>query len=269
MIIRNNLWKDGKHKCLTMSYDDGTVWDYKLVEIFDKYGIRGTFHLNSSFFESRNDTTVKKEDIKELYKNHEISLHSYTHPTFGELPDFVIADELNIDRKNLEKLCGYTIRGLSYPNGMVSIEDRIENLCKMCGMKYGRATECKTDFRLPKDFLCWYPTAHHSGNIEELFDKLLNVRDFWLNMPLMYVWGHSYEFDRNNNWELIENFCKKAGGNGDVWYATNIEIYDYVTASRSIDYGLDYHTAYNPSAISVWITVNGKPVELKPGHNSF
>lgn len=40
---------------------------------------------------------------------------------------------------------------------------------------------------------------------------------------LMYVWGHSYEFDNDNNWELMERFCAMAGGRGDIWYATNLE----------------------------------------------
>ena len=29
----------GKHKVLTMSYDDGKIFDRKLIEIFNKYGI--------------------------------------------------------------------------------------------------------------------------------------------------------------------------------------------------------------------------------------
>ena len=33
----------GKHKVLTMSYDDGKIFDRKLIEIFNKYGIKGTF----------------------------------------------------------------------------------------------------------------------------------------------------------------------------------------------------------------------------------
>ena len=39
----------GKHKALTMSYDDGRTYDRQLVEIFNRYGIKGTFHLNSGF----------------------------------------------------------------------------------------------------------------------------------------------------------------------------------------------------------------------------
>ena len=37
----------GKHKALTMSYDDGKQEDLRLVEIFNRYGIKGTFHINS------------------------------------------------------------------------------------------------------------------------------------------------------------------------------------------------------------------------------
>lgn len=267
MKIRNNLWKDGKSKCLTMSYDDGTIEDYRLVEIFNKNGIRGTFHLNSSFFEYRRDTTVKAEDVKSLYAGHEVSLHTYTHPTLTELPDFVILDEMNIDRKNLEKMCGYTVRGMSYPNGR--FDERIKRLCAVCGMKYARTVAPTNGFALPCDFMEWSPTSHHGADIKGLFDKLISLPSFSLNMPLLYIWGHSFEFERGNSWEHIEDFCSHASNHPDVWYATNIEIYDYVTASRSIDYGLDYHTAYNPSAVSVWISVDGKPVELKPGHNEF
>ena len=36
----------GKHKVLTMSYDDGRLEDRRLVALFNRYGIRGTFNLN-------------------------------------------------------------------------------------------------------------------------------------------------------------------------------------------------------------------------------
>jgi len=35
-------------------------------------------------------------------------------------------------------------------------------------------------------------------------------------LKLMYVWGHSYEFDNNNNWNVIEDFCKLMGGRDDI-----------------------------------------------------
>ena len=37
----------GKNKALTFSYDDGVTQDVRLIEIFNKYGLRATFNLNS------------------------------------------------------------------------------------------------------------------------------------------------------------------------------------------------------------------------------
>ena len=38
----------GKHKVLTMSYDDGKIHDRRLIALFNKYGIKGTFHINGN-----------------------------------------------------------------------------------------------------------------------------------------------------------------------------------------------------------------------------
>ena len=49
----------GKHKVLTMSYDDGRLEDRRLVEIFNRNGIRGTFNLNAGLI--REDRIPKEE----------------------------------------------------------------------------------------------------------------------------------------------------------------------------------------------------------------
>ena len=38
---------NGKNKALTFSYDDGVTQDKRLIEIFNKYGLKATFNLNS------------------------------------------------------------------------------------------------------------------------------------------------------------------------------------------------------------------------------
>lgn len=45
---------DGKCKAATFSYDDGVKADIKLIKIFDKYGVKGTFNLNSILFDCEN-----------------------------------------------------------------------------------------------------------------------------------------------------------------------------------------------------------------------
>ena len=46
--ITYNYYPGGKTKALTMSFDDGRIFDRDLIIMFNKYGIKGTFHLISS-----------------------------------------------------------------------------------------------------------------------------------------------------------------------------------------------------------------------------
>ena len=81
----------------------------------------------------------------------------------------------------------------------------------------------------------------------------------------MYVWGHSYEFDEQNNWELIEDFCQYISDRKDIWYATNIEIRDYIEACKNLQFSTNQSTIYNPNAISIWLNVNDEIVEVAAG----
>lgn len=47
------ILKDGKTKVLTLSYDDGVVQDIRLIEIMNKYGLKGTFNINSGMYLQR------------------------------------------------------------------------------------------------------------------------------------------------------------------------------------------------------------------------
>ena len=82
---------------------------------------------------------------------------------------------------------------------------------------------------------------------------------------MMYVWGHSYEFTNDNNWDLIENFCKLTGGRDDIWYATNIQIVDYMDVCNRLQFSSDLSFVFNPSAQSAWLNVGGEIMEIKGG----
>jgi hypothetical protein len=64
---------------------------------------------------------------------------------------------------------------------------------------------------------------------------------------------------------LIEEFCQLVSNQPDVWYATNIEIIDYLEAAQRLQYSASCNMVYNPSVLSVWITVNDMPVEIRGG----
>ena len=82
---------------------------------------------------------------------------------------------------------------------------------------------------------------------------------------MFYVWGHSYEFPRDNNWDLIEDLCRYMGGRDDIWYATGIELYDYAMAFQRLEKSLDEKIIYNPSALDVWFVAEGETYCVKAG----
>ena len=244
----------GKHKALTMSYDDGRVQDRRLISIFNQYGIRGTFHLNSGRFQEGN--RILPEEIPQLYAGHEIACHTVTHPTIARCPLPEVAEEVLQDRIALEKITGTPIRGLSYPNG--SFSEEIERLLPACGIRYSRVVGNSDGFALPEDPYRWMATCHHKHNLLALGQQFrdLSKRQY---LYLMYVWGHSYEFDNDDNWDLMEDFCRMMGGREDIWYCTNIEFMDCMDDFGRLQFAADNSFVYNPNARDCWISVNDQP----------
>ena len=261
-MISFDVFKNGKRNAVTLSYDDGTVWDIKLIEILDKYNVKSTFHINSGLLDSgdKNYERLGKKDVADVYKNHEVSAHGVFHRDLIYLPLANIISEIFDDRKNLENLCGYPVRGLSYANGFYN--DEVINALKTCGIEYARVAKSSNSFKLPENFLAWQPTCHHRDAVETC-NRFLNNHNY--EGKLLYVWGHSFEFQLNNNWHMIEELCKKLSDSDELWFATNIEIYDYVMAQRKLKISADNRIIYNPSYNSVWIMVDGEPCEIQGG----
>ncbi|OPA73453.1 polysaccharide deacetylase [Paenibacillus selenitireducens] len=250
----------GKHKALTMSYDDGRAADRRLIGLFNEHGIKGTFHVNSGL--AGQGDRIPLEEMADIFLDHEVSAHTVTHPTMARCSKEQIIEEIIGDRKRLESAVGYSVRGFSYPNG--SFNRQIKEMLPFLGIEYARTVESHGDFRMPDDFMEWRPTCHHNGNLLELAEtfKGLNKRQY---LYLMYVWGHSYEFDRDNNWGLIESFCETIGGRDDIWYATNMEIADYVNGYRRLRFSASMDFVFNPSYSSIWLEVNGVILEARGG----
>ena len=251
---------DGKHKVLTMSYDDGKKADRKLVSIFNRYGIKGTFHINAGLF--GDERRILPEEFQELYRGHEVSCHTYTHPTIARCPMEQVVKQILDDREGLEKIMGYPVRGLSYPNGSYSKE--IMDVLPKLGIRYARVVGNTDGFALPENYFEWKATCHHNHNLLALGEEFVNLHKTQY-LYMMYVWGHSYEFDDKGNWDLIEDFCKLVSQKEDIWYATNIQIVDYMEAASRLQFAADMSFVYNPSVQSVWLSVAKEIVEVKGG----
>ena len=264
---------NGLHKALTLSYDDGVEQDVRLMDILDRHGIRCTFNLNSGCFAPEGTTypagtihrRMSQAQVARVYANpnHEVAAHCLTHASLTELSPAEIAHEVLADRENLEAMFGGIVRGLAYPFGTYSAE--VAETLKATGVAYARTVGSTNDFSIPTNWLTLHPTCHHNApNLPELCDRFLNDSAPF-GSHLFYLWGHSYEFESDNNWHVIEDFCEKMGGRDDIWYATNIEIVDYVNACRAIRTSADGKTLHNPTATCVWADIDGKSVRIGAG----
>ncbi|MBR4014461.1 MAG: polysaccharide deacetylase family protein [Clostridia bacterium] len=248
-------------KAVTLSYDDQTEQDIKLVEILNKSGMRATFNISTGLYSSESKQFGKEQVCRRmtrqraiaLYKNsgHEVAVHGYSHALLTQMPVSSVTREVFADRINLEADFETDVRGMAYAFGDASYGEDVANALKACGIVYSRMTSSTGKFRLPTDWYRWYPTCMHRETcLMELAKKF--VENTTNKEPMLfYLWGHSFEFDEDDNWNVIENFCELIGNRDDIWYATNIEIYDYVQAYRRLVWTADMRRVYNPSAIPV------------------
>lgn len=254
---------EGKHKVLTMSYDDGREEDRRLVSIFNQYGIKGTFHVNAGITQ---DNRIPLSEYRTLYRGHEVSCHTYTHPTIARCPIEQVAEQIIEDRRQLEKAVGYPVRGMSYPNG--SYSKKIIDLLPSLGIRYSRIVGNSEHFYMPENFLEWKATCHHNHKLLQLGEEFINLNKTQY-LYIMYVWGHSYEFTQDDNWNVIEDFCKMVAYKDDIWYATNIQIVDYMEAADRLQFTITGDLVYNPSYQSVWISVDDQIYEIRGGQTVF
>ncbi len=265
--------KDGKSKVLTLSYDDGVIQDKRLIEIFDRHGLKGTFNINTGTYapedweRDSSNLRMKLSEAQALYigSGHEVAVHGLTHPFLERLPAPKVLVELLDDKRNIEQQYGTLARGMAYPFG--TYNQQVIDLAKQCGICYSRTVNATGGFGFPEEWLAWHPTCHHEDpRLMDLAKTFVeNAPGRYMDNWLFYVWGHSYEFDRGNNWQLIEGFAQFVGGKDDVWYATNIEVYDYIKAYERLQFSADQTFVHNPSAVDVWFCNDHQTFCVKAG----
>lgn len=263
----------GRAKALTLSYDDGVEQDIRLLDIMKKHGLKGTFNLNSGCYAEEGTVYPKGQihrrmtqaKVTEVFaqSGQEVAVHGLTHPWLEQLPDHMMMRELVEDRENLENQFHTIVRGMAYPFG--TFDDRVVECVRRAGIVYARTVISSHSFQLPADWLRLEATCHHNDpKLFELTEQFVSGspnRHSWL----FYLWGHSYEFEADDNWNVIETFAQQAGNREDIWYAANIQIYDYVQAWRRLEFSADGRLVYNPTATEVWFQANGRIYSVKPG----
>ena len=230
------MW-NGKKKAIPFSFDDGVAQDIRLVEILNKYNLKGTFNLNSARLGLPGDPwkvewgeiprpILNASKIKPLYEGHEVAVHTLTHPNLTTLNDETVRYQVDEDRKKLEELFGYPIIGMAYPCGGVNNDERVAKLIKEnTPIRYARTITSTFTFDLQKgNLLQFNPTLHFlNERTEEIVDKFLALETD--EPQLLYIWGHSYEMDAEFiTWERFERACARLAFQSDIFYGTNREV---------------------------------------------
>lgn len=256
-------WPQGRIKAFTMTYDDGNDCDIRLVEIMRKYGVKGTFNINSgSCPPAPKENTGKQwhrmtmQEAVELYGDDmELAVHGYSHPFLPDMPTPQAVREILDDRRELERASGKIIRGCAYPFGRTN--DDVCKILKLSGIAYSRITGSTGKvLLLPDDPYRWKTSCKHTdANLMDVARALVeDPAKRGVHQPLlMSVWGHSYEFVRDDNWNVIEELLDYVGNRDDIWYCTNIELFDYVAAYKELVFDMEQTKVYNPSAMDVWV----------------
>lgn len=228
-------------KYLTFSFDDGVLQDRHLLSLLNKYGLKATFNLNSSLlglsgFLDINKKTVNygkllPSEVKNLYTGHEVAAHTLTHPNLTQENDEDVIYQVEEDRKRLSELVGYEVIGMAYPCGGVNNDDRVAEIIRLnTGIKYARTISSTHSFDLPENLFRFNPTVYISEP-DVMFELAKEFISLKTESPkIFYVWGHSYEFDAEENigWDRFEEFCRLISGKEDIFYATNKEVFSAV-----------------------------------------
>jgi peptidoglycan-N-acetylglucosamine deacetylase len=273
------LFPGGKTKALILSFDDGMVADRRLVKLMNEYGLIGTFHLNSNKLGTKDYLT--KEEIKVVYKGHEVSAHTVNHPNLTNISRAEVLYEVGEDRRELERLSGNLVRGMAYPFG--NYNDSVIELIHSLGIEYARTVEDTYAIGIPDEFLKWHPTIHQFGkayftpdnpesDIKELAGFYLVVNHFLKtdSLALLDVWGHSWENDgAGDRWTEMEKFFKMVSGNPDIYYTTQIGLVDYINAFKNLKFSVDKSMVTNLSSINVFIKMKGKVFNIEAGGTSL
>lgn len=261
------LYPFGKRKAFNISYDDGVLQDVRFVNLLNKYGLKGTFNLNSGLLETEyewthdNGSVIKRlpiSDVVSIYKGHEVASHTLTHPFMHELSKEDILYQLSSDKTNLEKIFHRQIRGFAIPFDYCS--DLIVSCAKECDFDYMRISDESLSFNPPTNFHRWASTIFHCReSLKQLTNEFINCSN---ELALYQIAGHSYDLDVENKWDDIEEIFKAISTQPDILPMTHIEMVEYLTAMNSAiitENGIE-----NNSSISLWFDINGKICEIKP-----
>ena len=198
-------------KIFVLSFDDGTIYDERFIELLNKYNLPATFNLNSGledfvwYFGDRPIRRIHIKDKAYMYRGHEVASHSYTHPYLTSLSEQQLRDEINKDCMNLKDIFGLDTLGFGVP--FTACNEREINIIKNTGhIDYIRLSSMKNDFMFPRDE--YHIEISGLYNDENIKERIYDFSRSDLKRALFVLCGHSYELEMHNHWDYMEELLK-------------------------------------------------------------
>ena len=203
-------------KIFIISFDDGTVWDRRFVELLNKYNMKATFNLNSGLenfvwhYEDR--FPVRRQilaDTVTLYQGHEVASHSLHHHWLNTLTPPQLSREVGDDCAALKALFGLKEIGFGVP--FTACGEREINIIRKF-VRYIRLSEMSDSFAPPED--PYHIPIHALYNQPDVRERIARFSESQLPVSLFVMAGHSYELEVLNHWEYMESLLQFIAGFG-------------------------------------------------------
>ena len=196
-------------KVFLLSFDDGTIWDSRFVQLLNKYKIPCTFNLNAGLedfvweFEGKPVIRQHLTDTVEQYRGHEVASHTLSHPWLNQLPPPALRREVEEDCKAIKEIFGLSEIGFGVP--FTACGEREIRIIKKF-VRYIRLSEFSDSFALPKDE--YHIPIHALYNDPDVREKIARFAQSDLEDTLFVMAGHSYEFEMLDHWDHIEELLQ-------------------------------------------------------------
>ncbi len=203
-------------KYIILSFDDGTIYDRRFVQLLNRHHIKGTFNLNSGLEDFvwyyEDCFPIRRQILSETvqqYQGHEVASHSLHHHWLNSLTPPQISREIGEDCENLKQIFGLAEIGFSVP--FTACEEREIRIIRKF-VRYIRLSEFAESFALPKD--PYHIPIHGLYNDPDIREKITRFAESDLPDALFVLAGHSYELEVLNHWDYMEELLTFISGFG-------------------------------------------------------
>jgi len=201
-------------KYVTLSFDDGHELDFKLAMILRTYKVPATFYWS---MDNPKHPVMPEDYMKTFIKDYpemDIQCHGYEHLLLTKVNPREAREEIENAWWWYTDSFGKKPLGYCYPRGYMSRQ--IANMIKDVGFKYARTIKYQ-------NMLAENMRMYELDGANHLYDGMIVKRSERTLPNVESYFGHSWEIEENDDWDLLRNELWTLKNNGSI-FMTNSEI---------------------------------------------